>query len=87
MAPGGFAAVLWPFSVLFMFLCRFGRDFLTLTLEESGGIRLATLPQAFAVHHWLRRGRGAIFGARASHAVTFCFSLCCAHLSWCMVEV
>ena len=47
---------------------------LTLTLEESGGIRLATLPQALFGHHWLCRGRGALSGARASHALTSCFS-------------
>ena len=45
----------------------------TSTLEASGGYRPATLPQTFVVHHWLLRGRGP-FGARASHALTLCFS-------------
>ena len=50
-------------SLLIMHLpFPFGRSHgqLTVTLEASGGIRLATLPQAFAVHHWLRRGRGPL---------------------------
>jgi hypothetical protein len=46
------------FKLVYFVYCD--RDHLTLTLEASGGIRLATLPQAFAVHHWLRRGRGAV---------------------------
>ena len=45
----------------------------TSTLEANGGLRLASLPQTFLVHHWLLRGRGP-FGARASHALTICFS-------------
>ena len=59
MAAGVFTAVFGFFHVHPYLIC-FRRAHLTLTLEASGGIRLATLPQAFAVHHWLRRGRGAV---------------------------
>ena len=42
------------------FTAEIGPVHFTLTLEASGGHRLATLPQAFVVHHWLRRGRVAV---------------------------
>ena len=42
-------------------------------LEVWGGYRQAYLTQTFVVHHRLLRGRGP-FGARASHALTSCFS-------------